>query len=168
MEGARSETAEARNEAVGLLSGVPRSPLRAHAEQVARRARLQLTSGRADASPGERADRFGLTQREADVLRLLAEARTNREIGEALFISPKTASVHVSCESSGCAAGLIRRASPRGRRPTSGRSDEPIAAHAFDNLYWPTASEPTTGLSKSPGPRDGRPGRSRSSSPTGP
>ena len=41
-------------------------------------------------------DRFGLTEREADVLRLLAEARTNREIGETLFISPKTVSVHVT------------------------------------------------------------------------
>jgi len=30
------------------------------------------------------------------VLRLVAEGRTNREIGKALFISPKTASVHVS------------------------------------------------------------------------
>ena len=38
----------------------------------------------------------GLTARELEVLALLAEGRTNREIGEALFISPKTASVHVS------------------------------------------------------------------------
>jgi DNA-binding NarL/FixJ family response regulator len=30
------------------------------------------------------------------VLRLLGEGRTNRQIGEALFISPKTVSVHVS------------------------------------------------------------------------
>ena len=37
-----------------------------------------------------------LTAREQDVLRLLAQGRTNRQIGEALFISGKTASVHVS------------------------------------------------------------------------
>ena len=30
------------------------------------------------------------------MLALLADGRTNREIGESLFISPKTASVHVS------------------------------------------------------------------------
>ncbi|MET7436939.1 response regulator transcription factor, partial [Streptomyces sp. NPDC005568] len=37
-----------------------------------------------------------LTAREYDVLRLLALGRTNRQIGEELFISGKTASVHVS------------------------------------------------------------------------
>ena len=37
-----------------------------------------------------------LTAREREVLRLIAEGRSNREIGAALFISAKTASVHVS------------------------------------------------------------------------
>ncbi|GAA3206752.1 helix-turn-helix transcriptional regulator [Actinocorallia longicatena] len=37
-----------------------------------------------------------LTARENEVLRLLAEGRSNRDIAAALFISPKTASVHVS------------------------------------------------------------------------
>ncbi|MEY9949173.1 AAA family ATPase [Kitasatospora sp. GAS1066B] len=39
---------------------------------------------------------FQLTPRETDVLRLLADGRTNRQIAAELFISPKTASVHVS------------------------------------------------------------------------
>ena len=39
---------------------------------------------------------LGLTGRERDVLRLVALGRTNRQIAEELFISPKTASVHVS------------------------------------------------------------------------
>ncbi|MFI0348958.1 AAA family ATPase [Actinomadura sp. 9N407] len=38
----------------------------------------------------------GLTGREREVLKLVAEGRNNREIAAALFISPKTASVHVS------------------------------------------------------------------------
>ncbi|MEV4192314.1 helix-turn-helix domain-containing protein, partial [Streptomyces toxytricini] len=42
------------------------------------------------------ADAFGLTSRERDVLRLVAAGNTNRRIAEELFISPKTASVHVS------------------------------------------------------------------------
>jgi len=38
----------------------------------------------------------GLTAREREVLRLVAEGHSNRRIAERLFISPKTASVHVS------------------------------------------------------------------------
>ncbi|WP_406455084.1 AAA family ATPase [Streptomyces sp. NBC_00876] len=39
---------------------------------------------------------FGLTRREQDVHRLVAAGFTNRRIAEELYISPKTASVHVS------------------------------------------------------------------------
>jgi DNA-binding NarL/FixJ family response regulator len=39
---------------------------------------------------------FGLTAREQEVLRLVAAGRGNREIAAELFISPRTASVHVS------------------------------------------------------------------------
>ena len=41
-------------------------------------------------------DPFGLSPRELEVLALLAAGRTNRQIGDELFISPKTASVHVT------------------------------------------------------------------------
>ena len=65
-------------------------PLAADAETVARRHRLKL--------PGISATRgaAGLTGREREVLRLVGQGRTNREIGAELFISEKTASVHVS------------------------------------------------------------------------
>ena len=41
-------------------------------------------------------DPFGLTPRERQVLELLAQGATNRQIGEALYMAEKTASVHVS------------------------------------------------------------------------
>ena len=37
-----------------------------------------------------------MTARERDVVRLVAAGHTNREIGDQLFISEKTVSVHVS------------------------------------------------------------------------
>ncbi|MFF4237868.1 AAA family ATPase [Actinomadura geliboluensis] len=45
---------------------------------------------------GDASAPLGLTPREFEVLRLVAEGRSNRDIAEALFISVKTASVHVS------------------------------------------------------------------------
>ncbi|MGX1027931.1 DNA-binding CsgD family transcriptional regulator/tetratricopeptide (TPR) repeat protein [Streptomyces ambofaciens] len=76
-------------------------PLSEAVAELGRRARLTL--GRAaepDAAsvspPADPAEALGLTGRERDVLRLVSEGRTNRQIAEELFISPKTASVHVS------------------------------------------------------------------------
>ncbi|MFZ3473040.1 helix-turn-helix transcriptional regulator [Streptomyces sp. 4.24] len=67
---------------------------------LARRARLPLTPAHTakDAPPPEAdpVEALGLTSRERDVLRLVAAGHTNRQIAEELFISPKTASVHVS------------------------------------------------------------------------
>ncbi|MFJ7202556.1 AAA family ATPase [Streptomyces sp. NPDC098789] len=69
---------------------------------LARRGRLQLTDpdeGAAPAATGPDTDpveSLGLTSRERDVLRLVAAGHSNRQIAEELFISPKTASVHVS------------------------------------------------------------------------
>ncbi|MFE5920189.1 AAA family ATPase [Streptomyces sp. NPDC056468] len=60
---------------------------------LAQRARLALTTA---PPPTDPADSLGLTTRERDVLRLVSAGRTNRQIAEELFISPKTASVHVS------------------------------------------------------------------------
>ncbi|CAN5646771.1 LuxR family transcriptional regulator [soil metagenome] len=67
-------------------------PLRDAIEMLARRARIDLGTP----SPLTTADAFGLTPREREVLALLARGRSDREIAGALFISPKTASVHVT------------------------------------------------------------------------
>src|SRR5262249_50796041 len=56
--------------------------------------RERLTSGRRAAGP-DTAIRFGLSERELEVLRLLAEGRSNPEIAADLFISRATARTHV-------------------------------------------------------------------------
>ena len=60
------------------------------AEDPRSRARLDRADARTPGGPGTD-HRLGLTERELQVLRLLADGRTNREVGEALFMSPKTA-----------------------------------------------------------------------------
>ena len=72
------------------------APLMAALADLGRRARLATgdrDAGDVNASMGPLAS---LTGREVEVLRLLAAGHSNREIGSELFISPKTASVHVS------------------------------------------------------------------------
>ncbi|MEU7043150.1 AAA family ATPase [Streptomyces varsoviensis] len=102
----------AREQAAGLLArahfvaaALGARPLREDLEQLAARARLPLegpptAASAAPAPPAgpvdDPAESFGLTPRERDVLRLVAAGRSNRRIAEELFISPKTASVHVS------------------------------------------------------------------------
>jgi DNA-binding CsgD family transcriptional regulator len=66
---------------------------------LAERARLALEARPESATPDEEVaepDPFGLTPRERQVLALLAEGATNRQIGDALYMAEKTASVHVS------------------------------------------------------------------------
>jgi DNA-binding CsgD family transcriptional regulator len=71
--------------------------------ELAQRARLDIgeavsESDRSDSNGAvsSEEDPFGLTSRERQVLALLAEGATNRQIGAALFMAEKTASVHVS------------------------------------------------------------------------
>jgi DNA-binding NarL/FixJ family response regulator len=56
----------------------------------------ELTTLGSRAQPGGHADHATLTPRETEILALVAEGRTNGEIGKQLFISTKTVSVHVS------------------------------------------------------------------------
>ena len=72
-------------------------PLRQAIENLTRAARLDLNAAEHAVASGDSGlDRFDLTPRELEVLSLLGEGMTNREIAAALVISDKTASVHVS------------------------------------------------------------------------
>ena len=99
MAGSASETAlvkavmaagaarEAHTVALRLGAG----PLREGVEALARRGRLDLGE-----VPVPSDGAAGLTPRELEVLRLVAAGRSNQQIADALYISRKTASVHVS------------------------------------------------------------------------
>jgi DNA-binding CsgD family transcriptional regulator/tetratricopeptide (TPR) repeat protein len=74
-------------------------PLVLEAEALGRRARLRTDAEEVEApaaAASSPAEQLGLTPRELEVLLLVAEGRTNKEIGATLFMSEKTASVHVS------------------------------------------------------------------------
>jgi len=89
-DGSRDAAADALRAALGTAERLRAAPLAAHAEDLARRGRLTLTGSTTQPAA------LDLTPRELDVLRLLAAGKTNHEIGEQLFISDKTVSVHVT------------------------------------------------------------------------
>ena len=107
-EGRAREAAAALRAAAEAAEG--HAPLLAEIRKLARRARIPLGAvcrpapGTSAATP---AGRSGLTDRELVVLRLLAAGLTNAQIGAELFISPKTASVHVT--------GILRKLGVSGR-----------------------------------------------------
>ena len=92
--------ARSREAAAQLLAGalatadaLGAAPLAERVRSLAQRARLGLAIGAPARDP---VAALNLTPRELEVLALVALGRTNRQIGAALFISEKTASVHVT------------------------------------------------------------------------
>jgi DNA-binding CsgD family transcriptional regulator/tetratricopeptide (TPR) repeat protein len=71
-------------------------PLADEIAALARRAQLGGAGAGAGGPVADTDRAFGLTAREHDVLLLVAAGKTNREIGGELYMSEKTASVHVS------------------------------------------------------------------------
>ncbi len=104
--GPRDEAARLLREAHVAASALGAVPLRTAVEAVASRSRILLEAP-ASAAPvaepaaatpaaADPAKILGLSAREWEVLELVADGRSNAEIAETLFISPKTASVHVT------------------------------------------------------------------------
>ncbi|QNP75704.1 AAA family ATPase [Streptomyces roseirectus] len=119
----RARAAELLRLVRALADHLGARPLLESTAHLSQRARLSLT-------PPAPTDPLGLTTREQDVLRLVSAGHTNRQIAEQLFISPKTASVHVSnilaklsVSSRGEAAALAHRLGlfPAGEPAGAGR-----------------------------------------------
>ena len=89
--GDREQATAAARAAHATATTLGAAPLQSALLALARRGRLDLGVD----LPAQRA-LAGLTPRELEVLRLLVEGRSNRQIAEQLFISGKTASVHVT------------------------------------------------------------------------
>jgi DNA-binding CsgD family transcriptional regulator/tetratricopeptide (TPR) repeat protein len=103
--GSRDAAAAALAEAATISRRLGALPLLAAVEGLARQARIALPAVDGDARAAVRGGpnhgagtlaALGLTPREAEVLRLVAGGWTNQQIADALFITRKTASVHVS------------------------------------------------------------------------
>ncbi|WP_129311294.1 helix-turn-helix transcriptional regulator [Streptomyces sp. L2] len=85
-----------RTEAAGPARAARRTAAALGAVPLLRRTDALLRRGRLTDTAADAGGDSPLTAREQDVLRLLARGRSNRQIGEELFITGKTASVHVS------------------------------------------------------------------------
>ena len=102
--GGRDGGATRLRRAAELAQRLGAGPLSGDIALLARRARItlgqpaeaQAVPGRAGRAQVTEQERLGLTARELEVLQLVADGRSNREIASELFISVKTASVHVS------------------------------------------------------------------------
>jgi DNA-binding CsgD family transcriptional regulator/tetratricopeptide (TPR) repeat protein len=100
IRGGRDDAETALRAAHATASALGAAPLTLEIERLARVARVDLSADLRDAGGAavqmSTADRLGLTEREEEVLRLVAGGWSNQQIADALFISRKTASVHVS------------------------------------------------------------------------
>jgi DNA-binding CsgD family transcriptional regulator len=98
LRGSRDDAEAALRAAYATASELRAVPLANEIGRLARVARVDLSADQNAAADVETstADRLGLTDREEEVLRLVAGGWSNQQIADALFISRKTASVHVS------------------------------------------------------------------------
>jgi DNA-binding CsgD family transcriptional regulator len=73
-------------------------------------------TGRLGGRAAADADTAGMTKRELEILRLIAVGRTNREVAQELFLSPRTVDSHVR--------SILRKLDCRSRVEAAHRADE--------------------------------------------
>ena len=95
--GLRADSESSLRQAHDLAVSIGMNVLALRVDAVAKVARINLgTAVQVGRAPGRAPNSWGLSTREQEVLALLAQGRTNGEIGAELYISTKTASVHVT------------------------------------------------------------------------
>jgi DNA-binding CsgD family transcriptional regulator len=92
----RKDIAERLRCSAAIAETLRARPLSDQIGALATRARIDVGRSEADEAQEQAPASLGLTARELEVLRLVAAGRSNRDIAAELFISAKTASVHVS------------------------------------------------------------------------
>jgi DNA-binding CsgD family transcriptional regulator len=96
IAGSADRAASSLRRAHTIASELDAAPLLAELDAVSRRTRISVEAPTRVTLDKDSAQRLGLTTREIEVLTLVTAGRTNRQIGDELFVSAKTASVHVS------------------------------------------------------------------------
>jgi DNA-binding CsgD family transcriptional regulator len=94
--GDRDGASDSLLRAAALAQDLGARALTAQIADLAQRGRIGLGPALGPAPTSGAEGLAGLTSRELEMLRLVAAGRSNRDIAADLFISPKTASVHVS------------------------------------------------------------------------
>jgi DNA-binding CsgD family transcriptional regulator len=103
-------------------------PLAAAARRVMRQAGLTVRRrGRGQAIVPAALDALGVTSREMDVLLQVAEGRSNQQIGERLFISPRTVETHIESLMRKCATGTRAELIAFAGAAARGLDGEPMA-----------------------------------------
>jgi DNA-binding CsgD family transcriptional regulator len=101
-----------------------------------------------------------LTERELDVLRLLAQGKTNTEIAAALFISPRTVGVHVSSllrkldATTRVQAATVAGRAGASRGRAGRRSARPLVGLGFDRQRFAASREALPQLKQDRHPAD--------------
>jgi DNA-binding CsgD family transcriptional regulator len=134
LVGDRRAAADAAAEALGIGRRIGAPTLERAVVAVSQQGRLAVVPEPERPADAVSPAPFGLTEREREVLALVAEGYSNGEIATALYIAPKTASAHVSNilaklgvakrgEASAVAhrLGLVGRDGPRGARASMPR-----------------------------------------------
>jgi DNA-binding CsgD family transcriptional regulator/tetratricopeptide (TPR) repeat protein len=124
-----AQARDAAREAHRLATQLRAEPLLAEIEALVRSARIDLAAGQPDSrgtpTQAPATDSFGLTQREREVLALVCAGWSNRKIARKLFITEKTAGVHVS--------NILRKLQ------VPGRGEAAAVANRLNLLDQPTA-----------------------------